>query len=65
MAQHFLLSKAAKTLSLAQVFRMTDTEAEAMANLRETLELYFEDVPLGDVRPIEGVELRTLTLQGA
>jgi hypothetical protein len=29
MAQHFLLSKAAKTLSLAQVFRMTDAEAEA------------------------------------
>src|ERR1700680_2147268 len=28
MAQHFLLSKAAKTLSLAQVFRMTDGEAE-------------------------------------
>jgi len=28
VAQHFLLSKAAKTLSLAQVFRMTDTEAE-------------------------------------
>ena len=28
MAQHFLLSKAAKTLSLAQVFRMTDEEAE-------------------------------------
>ena len=28
MAQHFLLSKAAKTLSLAQVFRMTDAEAE-------------------------------------
>src|ERR1700676_1106141 len=27
MAQHFLLSKAAKTLSLAQVFRMTDGEA--------------------------------------
>lgn len=26
--QHFLLSKAAKTLSLAQVFRMTDLEAE-------------------------------------
>jgi transposase-like protein len=26
--QHFLLSKAAKTLSLAQVFRMTDAEAE-------------------------------------
>jgi hypothetical protein len=28
MAQHFLLSKAAKTPSLAQVFRMTDKEAE-------------------------------------
>jgi len=28
MAQHFLLSKAAKTLSLAQVFRMSDGEAE-------------------------------------
>src|SRR5271155_4236721 len=28
MAQHFLLSGAAKTLSLAQVFRMTDVEAE-------------------------------------
>ena len=28
MAQHFLLSRAAKTLSLAQVFRMTDGEAE-------------------------------------
>ena len=29
MSQHFLLSRAAKTLSLAQVFRMTDAEAEA------------------------------------
>jgi transposase-like protein len=28
MSQHFLLSKAAKTLSLASVFRMTDEEAE-------------------------------------
>jgi hypothetical protein len=28
MAQHFLLSRAAKTLSLAQVLRMTDVEAE-------------------------------------
>ena len=28
MAQHFLLSKAAKTMSLAQVFRMIDAEAE-------------------------------------
>jgi transposase-like protein len=30
MSQHFLLSRPAKTLSLASVFRMTDTEAEAM-----------------------------------
>lgn len=30
MSQHFLLSKAAKNLSLAQVFRMTDVEAEAV-----------------------------------
>jgi transposase-like protein len=29
MAVHFLQSKAARTLSLAQVFRMTETEAEA------------------------------------
>src|SRR5882757_10740480 len=28
VSQHFLLSRAAKTLSLAQVFRMTDGEAE-------------------------------------
>jgi len=28
MSQHFLLSRAAKTLSLASVFRMTDAEAE-------------------------------------
>jgi transposase-like protein len=30
MAQHFLLTRAAKTLSLASVFRMSDAEAEAM-----------------------------------
>lgn len=35
MSQHFLLSKAAKSLSLAQVFRMSDGEAEAFfARLR-------------------------------
>ena len=28
MSQHFLQSKAAKTLSLAQVFRMSDADAE-------------------------------------
>jgi transposase-like protein len=30
MSQHFLLSKTAKSLSLAQVFRLTDLEAETM-----------------------------------
>jgi transposase-like protein len=30
MAQHYLLSKAAKTLTLASVFHMSDAEAEAM-----------------------------------
>ena len=30
MPQHFLLSPAAKTLTLAQVMRMTDDEAETM-----------------------------------
>jgi transposase-like protein len=30
VSQHFLLSRPAKTLSLAQVFRMSDAEAEAM-----------------------------------
>ena len=30
MSQHFLLSRPAKTLSLASVFRMSDAEAEAM-----------------------------------
>lgn len=30
MSQHFLLSRPAKTLSLAQVFRMSDKEAEVM-----------------------------------
>ena len=29
MSKHFLLSPAAKTLSLAQVFRMSDEQAEA------------------------------------
>ena len=30
MAQHFLLSRAAKSLNLATVFRMSDGEAEAL-----------------------------------
>jgi len=35
MSQHFLISRAAKTLSLAQVFRMTVAEGEtAFRNIR-------------------------------
>lgn len=35
MAQHFLLSRRAKTLTLAEVFRMTDAQAEtALMNIR-------------------------------
>jgi predicted RNase H-like HicB family nuclease len=42
-----------------------DTEADALANLREALELYFEDTPVSDAAPVEAAEVRTLTLQGA
>ena len=34
MSQHFLQSAAAKTLSLAQVFRMSDADAETMFRKR-------------------------------
>jgi predicted RNase H-like HicB family nuclease len=42
-----------------------DSEAEALANLQEALELYFEDAPASDAAPVEAAEVRTLTLQGA
>ncbi|HTZ87524.1 MAG TPA: hypothetical protein VMB05_12725 [Solirubrobacteraceae bacterium] len=42
-----------------------ETEGEAMANLQEALELYFEDAPPSDAAPVESAEVRTLTLQGA
>src|SRR4051794_23884661 len=38
MTQHFLLSRSAKTLSLAHVFRMTDAEAEEAFRLVRWLE---------------------------
>lgn len=41
------------------------SETEAMTNLREALELYFEDAPDSDATPVEAAEVRTLTLQGA
>ena len=42
-----------------------DTEAEAVTNLQEALELYFEDAPATDAAPVEAAEVRTLTLQHA
>jgi predicted RNase H-like HicB family nuclease len=42
-----------------------DSEADALANLREALELYFEDAPASDAVPVEAAEVRALTLQGA
>jgi predicted RNase H-like HicB family nuclease len=42
-----------------------DTEAEALANLQEALELYFEDAPASDAVQVDAPEVRTLTLQGA
>jgi predicted RNase H-like HicB family nuclease len=42
-----------------------ETEAEALANLQEALELYFEDAPTTDAAPVEAAEVRTLTLQHA
>jgi predicted RNase H-like HicB family nuclease len=42
-----------------------DTEAEALANLQEALELYFEDAPTSDATSVEAPEVRTLTVQGA
>jgi predicted RNase H-like HicB family nuclease len=42
-----------------------ETEAEALANLEEALELYFEDAPASDAAPVEAAEVRTLTLKRA
>lgn len=42
-----------------------DTEADALANLQEALELYFEDVPASEAVPVEAAEVRALTLQSA
>jgi predicted RNase H-like HicB family nuclease len=33
-----------------------DTEAQALTNLREALELYFEDAPASDAAPVEAAE---------
>ena len=42
-----------------------NTEQEALANIREALELYFEDDDQQDVEPVGHVRLTQLTVQGA
>jgi predicted RNase H-like HicB family nuclease len=42
-----------------------DTQAEALANVREALELYFEDETTDDLAPVERPQVVKLTLQGA
>jgi predicted RNase H-like HicB family nuclease len=42
-----------------------DSEEEALANLQEALELYFEDMPETVVTQVEAPELRQLTVQHA
>jgi predicted RNase H-like HicB family nuclease len=42
-----------------------DSESDALANLREALELYFEDAPADALARVEAPELRRLTLQRA
>jgi predicted RNase H-like HicB family nuclease len=42
-----------------------DTEEEALANLQEALELYFEDMPMTVVTSVEAPEVRQLTVQHA
>jgi predicted RNase H-like HicB family nuclease len=39
-----------------------DTEQEALENLREALELYFDDEPAAAVAPVEHVRLAKLTV---
>jgi predicted RNase H-like HicB family nuclease len=39
-----------------------DTEEEALANLREALELYFEDMPATAITSVEAPEVRQLTV---
>jgi predicted RNase H-like HicB family nuclease len=40
-----------------------DTEEEALANLQEALELYFEDMPESVITSVETPEVRRLTVQ--
>jgi predicted RNase H-like HicB family nuclease len=42
-----------------------DTEQEALANVREALELYFEDDELGQTNPVDQARVAKLRLQYA
>ena len=42
-----------------------DSEDEAIDNLREALELYFEDAPADDVVPVVHPRVESLTLRSA
>jgi predicted RNase H-like HicB family nuclease len=42
-----------------------DSESDALANLREALELYFEDAPADAITKVEAPEVRRLTFQVA
>ena len=42
-----------------------DNEPEALANLREALELYFEDAPVDAIAKVEAPEVRRLTFERA
>jgi len=41
------------------------TEAEAIDNLREALELYFEDATAEELAPVEHARVESLTLKSA
>ena len=42
-----------------------DSESEALANLKEALELYFEDTPITSITTVDAPEVRQLTVQHA
>jgi predicted RNase H-like HicB family nuclease len=41
------------------------SESDALANLREALELYFEDAPTEQIAKVEAPEVRRLTFERA
>ena len=41
------------------------TESEALTNLKEALELYFEDMPESNISDVVQPHVKSLTLQGA